>query len=65
MLGGTQAAREFLRLARTLDDRGRLPAALVAVRRRAASLPAEPARRWTWLANYLASFAYPQPLGDA
>ena len=65
MLGGTQAAREFLRLARTLDDRGRLPAALVAVRRRAASLPAEPARRWTWLANYLASFAYPEPPGDA
>jgi hypothetical protein len=61
LLGGSRDARDFLRLARLLDDRAKIQMALGAVRRRAASLAPEPARRWTWLANFLASFVYPEP----
>jgi hypothetical protein len=59
LLGGAEHAREFLRLARLVRDLPKVPEALRTARAKAASLPEEPARRWTWLANYLASFAYP------
>jgi len=61
LLGGARNARDWLRFARLLSDRARIPEALREVRRRAADLPDEPARRWTWLANHLASFVYPEP----
>ena len=58
MLGGEEAAREYFRCARLLDDRKNIPSALEQINSRAAASPAEVARRWTWLANYLASFVY-------
>jgi hypothetical protein len=60
-LGGADAAREYLRLARCLDDRKRIPDALKSIHARCAGLPIEAALRWMWLANYLASFNYPEP----
>ena len=58
LLGGADHARDYLQYARLLDDRGGIPEALRQMRVRSAALTGEPARRWTWLANYLASFVY-------
>ena len=58
LLGGEGAARNFLRYAvagRSPGDREALPAAVSDIYRRVAALPGAAARRWTWLANYLAS----------
>lgn len=63
LLGGAESARDYLRFARLIDDLPKVPEALRTIRAKAASLPEEPARRWTWLAGYLASFAYPEPPG--
>jgi hypothetical protein len=41
-----------------LDDRAQIPGALKDIYGRCASLPPDVARRWVWLANYLASFVY-------
>ena len=57
LLGGPAAGQDFLRYARLVDDRAGIPAALQDIYARCAALPPEPARRWAWLANYLASFA--------
>lgn len=61
LLGGADAAREYLAFARLLDDRAKIPAALESIRKRLSGLQGEPARRWIWLANHLASFIYPEP----
>ena len=58
LLGGSGSGGDYLRFARLVDDRAKIPAALPELNARAAALPPEPARRWTWLANYLASFVY-------
>ena len=56
LLGGTDQARDFLRYARLVGDRPRIPAALPEMYSRLHTLPPEAARRWCWLANQLASF---------
>jgi len=61
LLGGPELAREYLRMARLLDDRACIPEALKTIYGRIRSLPPEPSRRWAWLANHLASFVYPEP----
>lgn len=61
LLGGPDLAKEYLRLARLKDQREEIPAALRRIRHVAASLDGRPAQRWTWLANFLASFVYPEP----
>jgi hypothetical protein len=61
LLGGADQARDYLRFARLLDDRARIPDALKSISARCATLPPDAARRWIWLANYLASFIYPEP----
>ncbi|MCP4641512.1 MAG: hypothetical protein GY851_13805, partial [bacterium] len=58
LLGGETAARDFLRCAmaaRAPDDREVLSDAVSGIYRRVASLSDAAARRWTWLANCLAS----------
>jgi len=65
LLGGPELAQEYLRIARLVEQRGEIAEALGEVRRIAAALGGRPAQRWTWLGNYLASFAYPEPpVGD-
>jgi hypothetical protein len=58
LLGGEKYAHDYLRFARLLDDRPAIPAALKEIYTRCATLPPDVARRWVWLANYLASFVY-------
>ncbi len=58
LLGGESHAHDFLRLARLKDERERIPEALKDIYRRCGSVPVEAARRWAWLGNFLASFAY-------
>ena len=61
LLGGPDLARQYLQFARLIDRREEIAQALGAMRRIAASLDGRPAQRWVWLANYLASFVYPEP----
>ena len=61
LLGGVDNARDFLRFARLLSDRSKIPAALTSIYGRLASLPPDAARRWSWLANHLASFIPLEP----
>lgn len=58
LLGGENRARDYLRYARLLDQRAQIPGALEEMYACCASLQPETARRWVWLANYLASFSY-------
>jgi hypothetical protein len=57
LLGGEKLAHDYLRYARLLDRRDQIPAALGQMYAHCARLPVPAARRWAWLANYLASFA--------
>jgi hypothetical protein len=59
LLGGEAEAREFLELAKLRSKAAEIPHALRRIYERLAKLPAPAARRWTWLAGYLSSFAYP------
>ena len=72
LLGGPKYAHDFLGYARLSDNRskmksgnggeglGTVPAkALKEIYARCGSLPPDVARRWVWLANYLASADYP------
>ena len=61
LLGGPTRAREYLGFARLIDRREEIHEALRSMRRIASDLDGRPAQRWTWLANYLASFVYPEP----
>ncbi len=56
LLGGAENARDFVRFARLIEDPKQIPAALTSIYGRMASLPPNVARRWSWLANHLASF---------
>lgn len=58
LLGGAPSAHDYLRYARLLDDRSSITAALNDIYARCGSLAPDAARRWVWLANYLASFVY-------
>lgn len=58
LLGGEKHARDYLRYARLSDDRRNIPDALKDIYARCGILPPDIARRWVWLANYLASFVY-------
>ena len=58
LLGGEGSGHDFLRYARLLENRGKIPPALKEINVRLGTLPPEAARRWTWLANFLASFVY-------
>lgn len=58
LLGGETAARDFVRHAtdaRSPDLRDAIPAALRDIYQRVSSLPDARARRWIWLASYLAA----------
>ena len=58
LLGGEAAAHDFMRYAtdaRTPQRRSDIPAMLRDIYRRVGSMADAPARRWGWLANYLAS----------
>jgi hypothetical protein len=61
LLGGGDLAHEYLRIARLIDRREEIGAALKRCREVAARLDGRPAQRWTWLANFLASYVYPEP----
>jgi len=61
LLGGPDLARQYLQFARLIDTRQEIAGALTTMRRIAAGLDGRPAQRWVWLANYLASFVYPEP----
>jgi len=58
LLGGESHARDYLAYAKLADAPERIPEALKVIYRRCGSLPADAARRWAWLGNFLASFAY-------
>ena len=58
LLGGSDLAREYLQLARAMDEPERLEAAAATARGRAAVLGGRPAERWGWLAWYLSRFSY-------
>ena len=58
LLGGEKYAHDYLRFARLLDDRQQIPGALKEIYARCGTLPPDIARRWAWLATYLASFVY-------
>ena len=58
LLGGEDCARDYLKYARLVDSPRRIPAAMNSIHTRCAALPPAAARRWVWLANYLASFGY-------
>jgi hypothetical protein len=60
LLGGEERARDYLRFARLVSDRERIAEALEKIYSRLSALPRAAARRWAWLANHLASFAYPE-----
>lgn len=63
LLGGEQAAREYLRLARLIEAPEQLEDAVAAARRQAAQRSGREADRWTWLAWYLSRFVYDRDLG--
>jgi hypothetical protein len=57
LLGGEKRARlRYLRFAKLLDRRDQIPASLPDMYANCGKLPVPAARRWAWLANYLASF---------
>ncbi len=63
LLGGLANASDFVRFAGLMDSRfpekrKEIPAAITSICTRLPSLPPDAARRWCWLANKLASFAY-------
>ena len=58
LLGGEECARDYLRFARLRDNRAAIPQALGDVLERVGKLPRGPARRWAWLADFLASLSY-------
>ena len=58
LLGGEQDARDYLSYARLRTEPAGIPDALKDIYKRCAKLPPDAARRWAWLANFLASFAY-------
>jgi hypothetical protein len=57
-LGGPELAREYVRIAGLLGQPEAIAAELPFVRRTAGRLDGAAARRWAWLANYLASHCY-------
>jgi hypothetical protein len=58
LLGGEKYAFDYLRYARLVEDRRQIPGVMKEIYARCGSLPPDQARRWVWLANYLASFVY-------
>ena len=58
LLDGNKYAHDYLRYARLSDNRRKIPGGLKEIYARCGSLPPDVARRWVWLANYLASFSY-------
>lgn len=58
LLGGNKYAHDYLRYARLTENRQDIPNVLKDIYSRCGSLPPDAARRWVWLANYLASFSY-------
>ena len=58
LLGGEELARDFLKYATLTHEPKRIAEVMPAIRKQCALLPAEQARRWIWLGNFLASYAY-------
>lgn len=58
LLGGEEHARDFLKFSKLKKKPKQTAEALKDIYRRCGSLPPEAARRWAWLGNFLASFAY-------
>ena len=59
LLGGEDAAHDYLKYARMRTDRKKLPDALKHIYSHCGKLPSESARRWAWLACFLESSIYP------
>jgi hypothetical protein len=59
LLGGDKYAHDYLQYAKLIYERQNIPGALKEIYPRCATMPPDVARRWVWLANYLASFVYP------
>ncbi len=55
LLGGESQARDWLRLAGMRREKTSIPPALEEIYKRCGSLPPAAARRWAWLATFLAS----------
>ena len=62
LLGGAGRARDFLRLARLIDQPDQLGSAAAQARQHAAALSGREAGRWTWLAWYLSRWLYDREL---
>ncbi len=58
LLGGESHAHAYVTYAGLKDAPGRIPQALEDIYKRCGSLPPQAARRWAWLANFLASMVY-------
>ena len=58
LLGGAEQAREYLRIARLIDEPEQLASAIAQAQRHAAQQTGRAAERWTWLAWYLSRFRY-------
>lgn len=58
LLGGNEYGRRFLECARTSGDGRQVAEALKEIYTICAKLPLDAARRWSWLANFLASSVY-------
>ena len=58
LLGGESHAQDYLKYARLKNDQSRLPEALADIYKRCGQLPPAAARRWAWLASYLASLVH-------
>ncbi len=58
LLGGEAHAHAFLKYSKLKNQRDQIPEALKDIYGRCGILPPEAARRWAWLGNFLASFAY-------
>ncbi len=58
LLGGEEAARDFMRYARMRTNREQVPGALKDIYSRIGQSPPDVARRWAWLASYLAASVY-------
>jgi len=58
LLGGEELARDFLKYAKLRSEPKKIPDVMPTVRKNCCALPAEQARRWGWLGNFLESFTY-------
>ena len=56
LLGGETAAHDYVKSARSVDDRAKISDTIRQIMVRLPELPLDAARRWLWLANFLSAF---------